>query len=123
MRIYLIKGREYVGRFDVYKNQNGKPFLRNSKKFISVTHFDKWTLVVTRKKPIGVDVERMRRVDARLRSYLGVKNGGRYGFFKEWTRREAYIKKHDLKLGSIKTKKEGKFRTFLLYPYVISFCF
>lgn len=123
MRFYLIKGREYVDRFDVYKNQNGKPFLRNSKKFISVTHFDKWTLVVVCKKPIGVDVERIRCVDAHLKSYLGIKNSGRYSFFKEWTRREAYIKKHDLVLGNIKTKKEGKFCTLLFYPYVISFCF
>ncbi len=120
----LIRGRDYSRFFDVYKDTNGKPFLKNSKKNISITHFDNWTLVVTSNKPIGIDVERMRAVSPLLGEFLGIEAGSKYSFFKEWTRREAFIKKENLKLGDIKTKKTtNRCKTICLYPYVLSICY
>ena len=91
----LIRGRNYGDYFDVYKDSNGKPFLRNSKKHISVTHFDGWTLVVVSKRPVGIDVQRMGKIDGLLWDSLDVRRGKQVSVFKEWTRREAYIKKRE----------------------------
>ena len=124
MRFRLIRGRDYSRFFDVYKDTNGKPFLKNSKKNISITHFDNWTLVVTSNKPIGIDVERMRAVSPPLWEFLGIEAGSKYRFLKEWTRREALIKKENLKLGDIKRKKAtNRCKTICLYPYVLSICY
>ena len=120
MRLKLIRGRDYSKYFDVYKDKNGKPYLNNSKRHISVTHFDGWTLVATSNKPIGIDVERIRKIDDALWEYLNIKRSNRFSFFKEWTKREAYIKRNNLNLGDIIKSYDSKGLTLFLYPYVIS---
>ena len=122
----LIRGRDYYKYYKVGKDENGKPYLINSDKYISISHQGNWTLIAILDSPIGIDVERIREYKKSLPKYLGLNKGkkiSKYGLFKEWTRRETYIKKNNLKLnqiGLLNGKMDGKFKTFLVYPYVIS---
>ena len=121
--IRIIKGNDYSKKYKVRKDQNGKPYLINSNKFISISHTEKYTIIITSSKNIGIDVERIKTISQELKDYLEVKTNSKYQFFKEWTRREAMIKRDNLKLGNLKNLiKTGKFRTYLIYPYVISIC-
>lgn len=124
MRFRLIRGREYSKFFDIRKDVNGKPFLKDGSKYISVTHFDGCTLVVTSKKPIGVDVERIKNINDAMWGYLGIEKKNKLAFFREWTRREAYIKKENLRLGDIANiRVTEKCKTIYLFPFVISLCY
>lgn len=121
--IYLIRGRDYSKYFNIRKDKNGKPYLINSNKYISISHTDKYTLVITSLNPVGIDIEKIKKIKPELKNYLCINTDSKYKFFKEWTRREAMIKRDNLKLGNIKDLKlTGKFQTYLLYPYVISIC-
>lgn len=121
--IRIIKENDYSKKYKVRKDQNGKPYLINSNKFISISHTEKYTIIITSSKNIGIDVERIKTIPQELKDYLEVKTNSKYQFFKEWTRREAMIKRDNLKLGNLKNLiKTGKFRTYLIYPYVISIC-
>lgn len=125
LKIKLIKGRDYSKYVKVYKDENGKPYLEDSKNYVSISHQDNFTLVAISNKPIGIDIERVRKYKESMNNYLGLSEKvvtSKYKFFKEWTKREAYIKRKNLKLGEIRNldKMEGKFRTFFIYPYVVS---
>lgn len=121
--VAIIKGKDYSKKFKVIKDNNGKPYLINSNKYISISHTEKYTFIVTSSKNIGIDVEKIKNVSQELKDYLGIKTNSKYCFFREWTRREAMIKRDNLKLGNIKDlSKQGKFKTYLVYPYVISIC-
>ena len=170
----LIRGRDYSKYYKVEKDENGKPYLINSDKYISVSHQGNWTLIAISDSPVVIDVEKIKKYKESLPKYLGLNNenskmpkylelnnvgnkmvkylnnGNRkifqcfglnnreifqcfglnkgkkiskYALFKEWTRREAYIKKNNLKLsqiGLLNGKMDGKFKTFLVFPYVVS---
>lgn len=118
--IKIIKGRDYSKYFDVIKDNKGKPFLTNGK-YISVSHFEGRTLIITSKKNLGIDVEKIKKVKPSLKKYFNLENLSDINFLKEWTRREAVIKRDNLKLGEIKDLKiKGKVNTYLLFPYIIS---
>lgn len=121
--IKIIKGRDYSKNFKVKKDANGKPYLINSNKHISISHTEKYTFIIVSSKNIGIDVERIRNVSDELKNYLKINTNSKYQFFKEWTRREAMIKRDNLKLGNItELTKKGKFKTYFIYPYVITIC-
>lgn len=121
--IKIIKGKNYQKYFNVYKDSNGKPYLVNSNKYISISHFGKYTLIIISNKNIGIDIQKITKVDDSLYDCLNIKKKSKLYFFKEWTRREAMIKKMNLKLSNIfDLKLSGKFKTYYIYPYVISIC-
>lgn len=121
--IRVIRGRDYSKYFKVRKDENGKPYLVNSHKHISISHTEKYTFIIISSKNVGIDVEKIRNVPDDLKSYLKINTNSKYKFFKEWTRREAMIKRDNLKLGNItELTKKGKFKTYLVYPYVITIC-
>lgn len=121
--LYIIRGRDYSKRFKVEKDFNGKPYLINSNKYISISHTDNYTIVIISKKNVGIDIEKIKKIRPEFKKYLNINSKSKYKFFKEWTRREAMIKRDNMKLSDIKNiKLKGKFRTILFYPYVISIC-
>src|SRR5574344_3028359 len=110
LKLRVIKGNSYLDTLKklvhdknliIKKNSNGKPIILNSKYYFSVTHSGNYTLLVVADKPIGIDMELIRDYDHRLLKILNLKSMSTYDFFKEWTRREAIIKRNDLKLGDI----------------------
>src|SRR5574344_1540549 len=126
--------KDYTQYFDVYKNKNvnwdvgnlgnsRKETRHKHRKYISVSHCGNLTFVIVKNHPVGLDVERIKKIDDKLWEYMGLSRTNRISFFREWTRREAYIKLHDLKLGEISNiKPTGKIRTYYVLPFVISVC-
>ena len=44
--IRVIRGRDYSKYFKVRKDENGKPYLVNSHKHISISHTEKYTFII-----------------------------------------------------------------------------
>ena len=92
----------------IESDQEGRPYLSEKGLFISLSHSADAAVCVIDKKPVGVDVEKLRPVKRRLaervctpeeREYvLGSETGeALYGeavlrFFEVWTAKEAYFK-------------------------------
>lgn len=134
LKLRIVKGHDYLDTLKhmlhdnniiVNKTKNGKPSLLNNNNNISVAHANNKTIIITSKKPIGIDMELIRPYDKSLLKYLNLPNMSNKRFFKEWTRREAYIKKNDLRLSDISNidYKNNKFKTFSFGRYMISICY
>jgi phosphopantetheinyl transferase len=110
----------------IYKDQNGKPFIKDSIYYFSVSHCNSKTAIVVSNHPVGIDMETIRDYNSKLLKYLNInKHLSKRAFFREWTRREAYIKKNNLNLGSISSLNlsDAKFITISLFKTIISICF
>jgi hypothetical protein len=135
LKLRLIKGHDYYQTLtkllnnkdlNILHSKNGKPYLANSKYYFSIAHCDNKTLIVTSLRPLGVDMELIRPYDHKLLKYLHLNdNYSNKAFFKEWTRREAYLKRYDLKLNDINKfdYSHNHLISFKLNKYMISICF
>jgi hypothetical protein len=135
LKLRLIKGNDYYqtltkllknNKLNILHSKNGKPYLANNKHYFSISHSNNKTLIVTSLRPIGVDIELIRDYDHKLLKYLNIKgNPSNELFFKEWTRREAYLKRYDLKLHDIKSVNysHNHLLSFKLHQYMITICF
>ena len=134
LKLRIVKSRDYLiplktmlhdNNIVINKTKNGKPFLLNNNNYISVAHTNNKTIIVASKRPIGIDMELIRDYDKSLLKYLNLPLMSNKKFFKEWTRREAYIKKNDLRLSDIINidYKNNKFKTFGFGRYIISICY
>ena len=134
LKLRIVKSHDYLiplkvmlhdNNIVINKTKNGKPFLLNNNNYISVAHTNNKTIIVASKRPIGVDMELIRDYDKSLLKYLNLPLMSNKRFFKEWTRREAYIKRNDLRLSDIINidYKNNKFKTFGFGRYIISICY
>ena len=134
LKLRIVKSRDYLiplktmlhdNNIVINKTKNGKPFLLNNNNYISVAHTNNKTIIVASKRPIGIDMELIRDYDKSLLKYLNLPLMSNKKFFKEWTRREAYIKKNDLRLSDIINidYKNNKFKTFSFGKLMISICY
>ena len=134
LKLRIVKSHDYLiplkvmlhdNNIVINKTKNGKPFLLNNNNYISVAHTNNKTIIVASKRPIGIDMELIRDYDKSLLKYLNLPLMSNKRFFKEWTRREAYIKKNDLRLSDIINidYKDNKFKTFGFGRYIISICY
>lgn len=84
------------------KNEYGKPFLKRYDFHFSISHTHNAIAVATSKKRVGVDIERIQKVDRKIahrffsikeNQYIFTPNIGiNERFFEIWTRKEAYSK-------------------------------
>ncbi|MBK9108663.1 MAG: 4'-phosphopantetheinyl transferase superfamily protein [Saprospiraceae bacterium] len=117
--IHPVKRREYLAsRFliyqctdktdsHLYKDEAGKLFIRESNKFISVSHSAEWTGVAISEKPIGFDLqvykEKIRDISNRFlsadekQSILKLKLDNIWDLSLAWTIKEAVYKVHGQK--------------------------
>ena len=134
LKLRIVKGHDYLiplktmlhdNNIIINKTKNGKPFFVNNKNYFCVAHTNNKTIIVASKRLIGIDMELIRTYDKSLLKYLNLPNMSNKRFFKEWTRREAYIKKNDLRLSDISNidYKNNKFKTFSFGRYMISICY
>jgi hypothetical protein len=134
LKLRIVNGHEYLNTLKmmlhdnnivINKTKNGKPFLLNNNNYFSVAHANNKTILVTSKRPIGIDMELIRDYDKSLLKYLNLPLMSNKKFFKEWTRREAYIKRNDLRLSDITNinYKLNKFKTFSFGKIIISICY
>ena len=134
LKLRIVKSHDYLiplkvmlhdNNIVINKTKNGKPFLLNNNNYISVAHTNNKTIIVASKRPIGIDMELIRDYDKSLLKYLNLPLMSNKRFFKEWTRREAYIKRNDLRLSDIINidYKDNKFKTFSFGKLMISICY
>lgn len=135
LKLRIVKNKDYLdilkhmlhdNNIIVYKDSNGKPFIKNSNYYFSVSHSANKMALIISNHPVGIDMEIIRKYDSKLLKYLNIKsNLSNKDFFKEWTKREAYIKKNNLKLSniSILDYSDSKFITFKLFKRIISICY
>ena len=91
-----------VKKLDITYGTNGKPYIANSNKYFSISHANNLTIIIVMDKPVGIDMELIREYDHKLLKYLNINDDlDNESFFKEWTKREAYIKLHDYSLKDI----------------------
>ena len=134
LKLRIVKSHDYLiplkvmlhdNNIVINKTKNGKPFLLNNNNYFSVAHTNNKTIIVASKRPIGIDMELIRDYDKSLLKYLNLPLMSNKRFFKEWTRREAYIKRNDLRLSDIINidYKDNKFKTFSFGKLMISICY
>ena len=134
LKLRIVNGYDYLNTLKkmlhdnnivINKTKNGKPFLVNNNNYFSVAHTNNKTIIATSKRPIGIDMELIRDYDKSLLKYLNLPLMSNKKFFKEWTRREAYIKRNDLRLSDITNMnyKLNKFKTFIFGKIIISICY
>ena len=92
---------------------NGKPNLVGSDLFFSLSHSHEGVVAVVSKSPIGIDIEKIKPVDDKLIDYVCnqkekeyvLQNEAEkfYRFFTVWTAKEAYFKKCNGTIASVKS--------------------
>ena len=77
-------------------NINRKPFVDDT--FFSISHSYDYTVVVINDKPVGVDIEKIRKIDSSVKKNFSNNNITDEEFIKLFTRKESYIKMNGLAL-------------------------
>ena len=91
---------------------NGRPFLKNSSLFVSMSHSEEKAVCAVSEKEIGIDIERIKPINSALIDRVCTRNEMRYvmpqigekaatienravleRFYEVWTAKEAYFKK------------------------------
>nr|MBO4517363.1 4'-phosphopantetheinyl transferase superfamily protein [Clostridia bacterium] len=85
--------RKYVGEWETDKN--GKPYALG--KYFNISHGKGAVVFIESVSPVGIDIEKIRRADERLKRYISsdeefayIKDDGR--FFEIWTAKESLAK-------------------------------
>lgn len=127
MRFYLIN---HLGirnsDIEIEYNNYGKPFLKNNKIFFNLSHSGRWVVCGWSNSEIGVDIEKIDKVNTDIaeslfckNEYEYIKSGEKYEQYKKfiqiWTLKESYIKYIGkgltVPLNSFCIKKDGDFFT------------
>ena len=79
------------------KRPGGAPYLVGDDHFVSLSHKDNYLILAVSTRPVGVDIEKLADKPTYYRiadSYFAekIEEGDVQGFFRSWTRREAYGK-------------------------------
>lgn len=79
------------------KSASGAPYLEGDDHFVSLSHKDNRLVLALSTKPVGVDIERLQDKPSYFRiaaTYFDepIEEGDVEGFFRSWTRREAFGK-------------------------------
>ena len=120
-RILLNKNNIDIN--NIHYNENGKPFVDNIK--FSISHCDKYVVVVFSGKNIGIDIEKVKDYNHNILKILKLKENtiSNRKFFVEYTRREALIKMLGLKLSDMNIDYDScRYKSFIVNDYVISIC-
>lgn len=97
---------------DILSADNGKPYLSDSTFFISISHSGEMAAAAISEKPIGIDVERLRKIDFKLiervctereAEYIKEGDDPEFRFFEIWTAKEAYFKKQGTGITNLKS--------------------
>ncbi len=120
MATYLLNEllfKKGKSEFKIETDENGKPFLKDSNLFISISHSYDLVACAVSDKPIGIDIEKIRPVSRKLIEYVCTDNEREYvlssknalgkdtakRFFSVWTAKEACFKNAD---GGVKNIRE-----------------
>ncbi len=115
----------------IEKGKNGKPFLKNYPRlFFNISHTDGAVAVAFSDSEVGVDTERIRKVNLGVSERFFTKDeklfiNGKTSqknrrFFEIWTKKEALIKRFALTLSHLKTTQAKHIHTFQRGNFIIS---
>ncbi len=115
------------------ENINGKPYFTNFPDFhFNISHSEDGIAIAVDKKEIGIDIEKIRNVNLRVADRFFTDEEKKYvnkdaefsqkRFFEIWTKKEAYIKKHGLKLADLRSAKSENIYTISHENFIISVC-
>ena len=83
----------------VLRDERGKPYLDGESVFLSVSHSGRYFVCVLDSVPVGIDIQQERKLKKEIahryftdRENRWIREHGESGFFKLWTRKEAYCK-------------------------------
>lgn len=103
-------------------DNKGKPHLKDSNLYISLTHSGEYVGCAISDSPVGIDIEEIKPVKysvvnrvCSLDEQQFVKNNGEASFFTVWTLKEAFIKANGFntaKISEIFTVKDGLINLF-----------
>lgn len=123
---YLLS-KENIDISKIYYNSNNKPLIKGL--YFSISHSFNYTILVISNKNIGIDMEKIRKIDNKTIKYI-LKN--KYDInkknlnilcLKEFTKKEAYIKLKGLSLKNIDDNlKNYTFKTFEHNNFIITIC-
>ena len=98
----LIKEEYSFTDEDIYYLESGKPMVRGDKIYFSKSHSGEYVVFAVSDRPIGIDIELIREIDAKVLEVVMNKCEIAYilenkelvnrRFFEIWTKKEAYIK-------------------------------
>lgn len=104
MRYYLIRNLGLKNsEIEIVYNEYGKPFLKNIQLYFNLSHSNKWVVCGWSNNEIGVDIEKIDKVNIDIAKslfckdeYDYIKTGKEYEKYKKfiqiWTLKESYIK-------------------------------
>lgn len=81
---------------EIIYNEYGKPYLKNNEIYFNISHKDNYTVLVTSKKEIGIDIEKITFKKRVLNKIANdeekklIKNAE--DFTKLWVKKESYVK-------------------------------
>ena len=81
---------------EIIYNEYGKPYLKNNEIYFNISHKDNYTVLVTSKKEVGVDIEKITFKERLLNKIASneekklIKNAE--DFTKLWVKKESYVK-------------------------------
>ena len=85
----------------IIERKNGKPFIKNSPLYISISHSGNFVAAAFSQAEIGIDIEVMREINLNVAKkfctnndleFLNSQENKTEAFFKIWTAKEAYLK-------------------------------
>ena len=112
------------------ENKNGKPYFTNFPDFyFNISHSADGIAIAVDTKEIGIDIEKIRDVNLRVADRFFTDEEKKYvykdeefcqkRFFEIWTKKEAYVKKHGLKLGDLRSAKTDNIYTISYENFII----
>ena len=131
----ILKNEYKIFNYDIIKNKNGKPYLKDNNVFFNISHKKDIIGIAVSKKAIGLDIEYIDSLkpinDSVLKHFfsnserLHIKSNK--DLLEIWTKKEAYIKLIGGKV--VDTKKVDtfnlnvKFNNFKINDYIITICY
>ena len=128
---YLLK-TENLSVNDLLFDQKGKPFVKDNRFYLSLSHSGKYAVGVKCFLPVGVDVEKIRPLKSEVfkkyfsKEEIEFANYTDDGFFKVWTQKESLVKKigkNVLEIPKLSTiDAQAQFDTITVDDHVFSVC-
>ena len=110
----LLKKLLEEEKVDAYilSSDNGRPYLSDDSFYVSISHSGEMAAAAISEEPIGIDVERLRKIDLKLiervctereAEYIKEGDNPEFRFFEIWTAKEAYFKKQGTGITNLKS--------------------
>ncbi len=121
----VLKEDYRIDNYELEYNECGKPFLKNSNLFFSLSHSNLYSALVVSDREVGIDIEKIIYVDSIFKRYFNDeekdfvnKSINRDKAFTEiWTRKEAYLKRIGIGLNPNLKEVNGLDRSIVSYVH------